>query len=256
MSRSGETCKVTASLVGVAAGEPAAWAVAEPFGPFGRGWSSTDPGSLERSRVQAWAVILLVLSALDFLVTAWLLRTSPLFYEANPVAQWFLARWGLAGLMGFKFVVISGVIALGGLIERRRVGWGRLVLAFGSVAATCAIVQGASLLRHPAMTGEAEAADDPGEIAVVVVDSLSELSSGEPVLIVPAGYPIRPVDWLENDRRQPSPGAPADLDADHDPGVVVNALSASPVSPQLSEMAGPAQPSKRRLPSPIHDGPR
>lgn len=99
----------------------------------------------EPSRLQGLSVCLLALSAADLFTTFTLLRTSPAFYESNPVAQWFFQRWNVAGLVLFKFGVIGGVIALGEYLERTRPGRGRLVLLVGCAAAAIVVGQGLRL---------------------------------------------------------------------------------------------------------------
>ena len=68
-------------------------------------------------------------------MTYLLLRTSPRFYESNPVALWVFRRWNIAGMAVFKFSVIGLAIAIGEYVERRRPGWGQAVLLIGCVAA-------------------------------------------------------------------------------------------------------------------------
>lgn len=100
---------------------------------------------LESSRLQALSLCLVALSVTDLLVTFALLRTSHTYYEANPVARWFFQRWDMPGMAIFKFAVIGFVITLGEIIERRRAGWGRLVLLVGCLGALIAIWQGLRL---------------------------------------------------------------------------------------------------------------
>lgn len=164
MARTGETLETVISSDGSFVGGPTTEMTLDRLNRLGQRSFREESTGLVLGRVQVWALILLALSALDFLMTAWLLRTSSRFYEANPVAQWFLARWDLVGLLGFKFAIIFGVIGLGEYIERRRTGLGRLILAIGSVAATYAIIQGASLLSHPAMTGEDDLEPSTGPV--------------------------------------------------------------------------------------------
>ena len=54
------------------------------------GWAGIRKlGILQESQVQGIACGLLALSATDLFMTFALLRTSPAFFESNPVAQWF-----------------------------------------------------------------------------------------------------------------------------------------------------------------------
>jgi hypothetical protein len=75
-------------------------------------------------------------------MTASLLHAHPAFYESNPLAHWFFARWNLAGMVLFKFSLVAGVIALSELIERRRPGWGKLILWLGCLGALYAFAKG------------------------------------------------------------------------------------------------------------------
>jgi hypothetical protein len=122
-------------------------------------WSALfRAGVLEPSRVQGLAALLVVLSGADLFMTYALLRMSPAFFEANPVAQWFFARWNMAGMVAFKFSIIAGVIALAELIERRRPGRGKFVLMVGCLGAVYAVFVGLRLyLGHgagPAVGGD------------------------------------------------------------------------------------------------------
>jgi hypothetical protein len=115
-------------------------------------WSALlRAGAVEHSRVQGLAVCLVALSAADLFMTHTLLRMSPAFFEANPIAQWFFARWNMVGMVAFKFSIIAGVIALAELIERRRPGRGKFVLLIGCLGAVYAVVVGLRLyLGHGA----------------------------------------------------------------------------------------------------------
>jgi len=110
------------------------------------GWRGIrEFGVFQDSQVQGMACGLLGLSAADLFMTFTLLRTSPAFFESNPVAQWFFARWNIAGIVLFKFSIIAAVIVVSEFIERRRPGWGRFVLLIGCCGAAYAVYKGYSL---------------------------------------------------------------------------------------------------------------
>jgi hypothetical protein len=110
------------------------------------GWAEIiEVGLFHDSQVQGIACGLVALSAADLFMTFTLLRSSPAFFESNPVAQWFFARWNIAGMVAFKFSLIGGVIALSEFIERRRPGWGRFVLMVGCLGAAYAFYKGFTL---------------------------------------------------------------------------------------------------------------
>jgi hypothetical protein len=81
-------------------------------------------------------------------MTFTLLRTSPTFFESNPIAQWFFARWNIAGMVAFKFSIVGAVIAVSEFIERRRPGWGRFVLLIGCAGAAYALYKGVGLYMN------------------------------------------------------------------------------------------------------------
>jgi hypothetical protein len=99
----------------------------------------------DAGRLQGLSLVLLTLSITDLFVTFALLRTSPRFYESNPVAMWILQRWDIAGMTIFKFGAIALAIALGEVIERRRPGWGKAVLLIGCVATAAVVWHGLRL---------------------------------------------------------------------------------------------------------------
>jgi hypothetical protein len=118
-----------------------------------KAWSG---GAIEESQIQGLAVLLIVLSAADLLMTVSLLRASPRFFEGNPLASWFLARWNVLGLVIFKFGILGGVTVVSEFVERRRPGWGRLILLIGCVGAAYAVYTGLRLyMGHVALPATA-----------------------------------------------------------------------------------------------------
>jgi hypothetical protein len=106
-------------------------------------WSEAiRPWVFDSSQVQGIGILLLFFSVADLLMTFILLSISPAFFESNPLAQWFFARWNMTGMVIFKFGLIGGVIAVAEFIERRRPGWGRFVLLVGCVGAAYAFLTG------------------------------------------------------------------------------------------------------------------
>jgi hypothetical protein len=103
------------------------------------------PWVFETSQVQGIGTWLIILSAADLLMTFALLRKNPAFYESNPIAFWFYSRWDMKGMVFFKFSIIAGVILLSEIIERKRPGWGRLVLLIGCIGAAYAVFTGGRL---------------------------------------------------------------------------------------------------------------
>ncbi|MCC6419748.1 MAG: hypothetical protein IT429_16060 [Gemmataceae bacterium] len=72
------------------------------------------------------------LSALDMLLTWWLLETpGDCFYEANPLAGWVLKGYGWAGMGLFKLACAGSVLGAIVFLRRHRPTAARRVLALG-----------------------------------------------------------------------------------------------------------------------------
>jgi hypothetical protein len=75
------------------------------------------------------------LSVADLVLTWWLIvQTGNEIYESNPVAAWWLTRYGWAGLAIFKALAVLMVTALAVLISLSQPRVGGRVLGFGCAA--------------------------------------------------------------------------------------------------------------------------
>jgi hypothetical protein len=99
----------------------------------------------ERSALEGESVALILLSLADLMVTYHLLRSGPGFYESNPIAQFFFARWNIAGMAVFKFSVVGFVVVVGEIVERNRPGLGRFVVLVGCIASGVVVCYGLKL---------------------------------------------------------------------------------------------------------------
>ena len=102
----------------------------------------------ESSRNQALAVFFLALSLADLVMTYLLLQISPQFYESNPVANWAFQQGNILGMTIYKFVLAGIVITVCEVIERKRPGWGKVVLAIGCVATAIVFAKGLYFYRN------------------------------------------------------------------------------------------------------------
>ncbi len=120
--------------------------------------TNPHPRRKTHGRLGAWVTIgeaslleyeclgLIALSAADVLVTYFLLRRGPAFYESNPVAQWIFLRWNIAGMAVFKFSAVGLVITIGEIVERHRPGWGRALLLVSCVVTAVVVWYGLRLI--------------------------------------------------------------------------------------------------------------
>lgn len=79
----------------------------------------------------AWYVFI---SALDVILTTVLLHLGA--EEVNAVANWVLGRWNIAGLVVFKFVLVSFVLGVCEFVGRRRPRTGKWLIEW-AVGITC-----------------------------------------------------------------------------------------------------------------------
>jgi hypothetical protein len=87
------------------------------------------------------------LGLVDLGLTCYLLRASPgHIYESNPLAQWWLARWGWAGLVAFKLALLGLATVAIALVARSRPVIAARVLTFSCLATFAVIVHSCSLL--------------------------------------------------------------------------------------------------------------
>ena len=75
---------------------------------------------------------LFVLINLMDVVMTFLLLNSGSFYESNPIADFFLQRWGMLGMTFFKLAVVGVVLLIANLVALWRLETSRNLLHFGS----------------------------------------------------------------------------------------------------------------------------
>lgn len=94
-----------------------------------------------------------LVNVLDFLMTYWMLMNSGeglKFVESNPVAAFFLHRWGpIKGMLFFKLSIVVFVCLIAQVIAQRRMETARMLLRVGTLAVACIVMYSAMLyLRH------------------------------------------------------------------------------------------------------------
>lgn len=90
----------------------------------------------------------LLVSALDVFMTFILLYDGQ-FEESNPVARYFLDRWGLAGMIYFKFALAALVCCISQIVARKKPHLARFVLQFGTVVVACVVLYSLWLFLQP-----------------------------------------------------------------------------------------------------------
>ena len=113
----------------------------------------------ERSLHPGKQALFVLLSAADFAMT-WLLleRLDGGSYEANPVADWWLARHGWAGLALFKALVVGVVLSLATVIALRKPRTAGHLLRLACAIVGVVVVYGAALGATAPLRAEEETA--------------------------------------------------------------------------------------------------
>ena len=75
--------------------------------------------------------VFILVNALDVIMTYLLLVTGN-FIESNQIANFFLARWGMKGMVYFKFGLVAVVVVIAQIVARKKFTTGRNLLKFGT----------------------------------------------------------------------------------------------------------------------------
>lgn len=87
----------------------------------------------------------ILVSALDVFMTYILLSYGG-FVESNPLANFFLAGWGISGMAIYKFGAVAIVSVFAQIIANRRLQTARALLNFASLVTACVVIYSFYLL--------------------------------------------------------------------------------------------------------------
>jgi len=97
--------------------------------------------------------VFILLNALDVFMTYIMLVTGH-FRESNQIANYFLAGWGIKGLVYFKFALVALVTSIAQIVARKKFATGRNLLNFGSLIVGGVVIYSfAMFLRSSALFG-------------------------------------------------------------------------------------------------------
>jgi len=100
-----------------------------------------EPPSEEEKRSSFWnhqlplereTCVFILLNAMDVFMTYLMLVTGN-YRESNQIANFFLAGWGIKGLVYFKFALVAFVTVIAQIVARKKFSTGRNLLNFGSL---------------------------------------------------------------------------------------------------------------------------
>lgn len=84
------------------------------------------------------------LNIMDLVMTFFLLNHGG-FRESNRVADFFLDRWGIVGMVWFKIISVMVIVVIAQIVARERIRTARFLLYFGCVVMAGVVIYSASL---------------------------------------------------------------------------------------------------------------
>lgn len=99
----------------------------------------------------SWFVLV---GALDVFMTYLILRysaegrTQNVLIEGNPIARWVLHKWGMQGMVIFKFIMIALVATIAEVVGQVRPNVGRGLLILGTLVVGGVVVYSVLLLQR------------------------------------------------------------------------------------------------------------
>ncbi|KAA0138422.1 hypothetical protein FYZ48_13105 [Gimesia chilikensis] len=91
--------------------------------------------------------IFILVNALDVFMTYLLLVTGS-FRESNQLANYFIAHWGIRGMVYFKFSLVAVVTVIAQIVARKKMETGRKLLNFGSLIVAGVVIYSFVLLMR------------------------------------------------------------------------------------------------------------
>jgi hypothetical protein len=97
--------------------------------------------------LQSETCFFILVSALDVYATYLLLARGG-HEESNPFARFFFDRWGMDGMIAFKFTSVAVVCVIAQIIARRKLMTARLLLIFLTLLVSAVVVYSLYLLAQ------------------------------------------------------------------------------------------------------------
>ena len=106
------------------------------------GWRARLP--LGELPLETETAAFLLASVLDIVLTTVLLAAGG-FRESNAVADWFIAGWGVKGMVWFKMTLAAVVCVLAQVVATKKPRWGRGILLLGTGVTGAVVLYSAAL---------------------------------------------------------------------------------------------------------------
>lgn len=117
--------------------------------------NDTEPQEKEQGRsfwnhqlpLERETCIFILVNALDVFMTYLLLVTGN-FRESNQLANYFIAGWGIKGMVYFKFALVAVVTVIAQVVARKKMSTGRNLLNFGSLIVAGVVIYSFALFMR------------------------------------------------------------------------------------------------------------
>ncbi len=86
----------------------------------------------------------ILVNTLDIFLTYLHLRSGNV--EANPIANFFISRWNIIGMIAFKLVIVASVCVIAQIVAIKSLRKASLLLNFGTAFITCVVLYSIWLL--------------------------------------------------------------------------------------------------------------
>jgi hypothetical protein len=84
-------------------------------------------------------IVFVLTSALDIFMT-WILLYTGRFRESNPLADYFIAHWGVKGMVYFKMGMTAFVCVLAQIIALKKPAYAEFVLKLGALVIAAVVI--------------------------------------------------------------------------------------------------------------------
>lgn len=90
--------------------------------------------------------VFILVNALDVFMTYLLLRTNQIpggsnyFVESNQIANYFIAGWGIKGMVYFKFGLVAVVTVIAQIVHTKKPTTARFLLNIGSLVVAAVVI--------------------------------------------------------------------------------------------------------------------
>ena len=96
--------------------------------------------------LQTETTTFILLNCFDIFLTYILLASNERASEANPIADYFIQKWGFSGAIGFKLAIVAFVTVIAQIIALKKLQTARFLLIGGTFLVGCVVIYSIGLL--------------------------------------------------------------------------------------------------------------